>query len=151
MIKSRGDENMQKVFILEDDSKCFGVIDWLKMNNTVKHVKNIEGAVTFFEFEDGLSWYDKMIFDASLPASMILHKDENEMIEYNEALNGIDLLYDNFERWELDKIPNRIAILTAFDNAVSEYSKMKKLQDRVCIISKNSNDLIREIQKFLDM
>ena len=139
-----------KIFILEDDSNCEGVIDWLKGNHdVVKVVKNIEDAAYYLEYEGEYREYDKFIMDASLPGAVILHLDGTET-KYNGALNGIDYMLDIFPNLGIELQANKVAILTAFAAYVKEYLGFKIEADSIRIIDKNDNRLKNNLQKFLE-
>lgn len=140
-----------KIFILEDDSSCSAVIEWLKdRSDKVKLAKNIEDAAYFLEYEDEYKNYDKFIMDASLPGATILHLDGTEK-KYNGALNGIDFMLDNFLELGIELKANKVAILTAFAPHVKSYLNSKKEQYTIKIIDKNDNHLKNRLQEFLDM
>lgn len=139
-----------RILVLEDDKYCIGVIHWLEArNDKITLVENIEDAVYTLEYDEGVGNYDKIIFDASLPAASVIHED-GRVKDYNGALNGIDLIVENFYHWGLDKKSNVIVILTAFDKFVNEYMKGKLESENVRVISKNSDDLPKQLLDFLN-
>ena len=139
-----------KVFILEDDVNCSPIIRWIRENFEVEYKRNIEDAIFYLEYEEGCEQCDKYIFDASVPGAEIIHKDGTEE-SYNSALNGIDFMISCFERLGLGEKGKKVAVLSAFDVRVREYTIPDNIRDKVDVISKNDNDLIRMLQKFLDI
>lgn len=136
-----------KIFVLEDDSDCYGVIKWLQdSTNSIMHAKNLEDACYFLQYEEPYRDYDKFIMDASVPAASVIHPDGRQT-EYNGLYNGIDYIADNFEGLGIDL--NRVAILTAFALQVEEYVAKKYPNYAIKIISKNDGDLTKRLQEFL--
>lgn len=141
--------NDMKIFVLEDDSECCGVIKWLQnSDNNIKIAKNLEDASYYLEYEDEESYrdYDKFLMDASIPAASVLHSDGTQT-EYNDLYNGIDYIADNFKGLGIDM--KRVAILTAFALQVEEYLAKKYPDYSIRIISKNDGDLTKQLQEFL--
>lgn len=136
-----------KIFVLEDDGDCCGVIKWLEdSTNSIKLVKNLEDASYYLEYEEFYGDYDKFLMDASVPAASVLHPDGRQT-EYNDLYNGIDYIADNFEGLGIDM--GRVAILTAFALQVEEYLAKKYPDNFIRIISKNDGDLTKRLQEFL--
>lgn len=136
------------VFMLEDDVSCNGVIAWLRASgHTVRVVRTIEDAAYYLVYEKEYKNYDKFIFDASLPAATIIQFDGTE-VAYNGALNGIDFMADSF--LDLGINMNKVAILTAFEIMAREYLNLIYKDIQVNLISKNDNDLSRQLIEFLD-
>ena len=139
-----------KIFILEDDSNCSGVIEWLKNGGeTVKVVKRLEDLAYFLEYEEQYRDYDKFIMDASLPSAMILHMNGTEE-KYVGALNGIDYILDNFPNLGIELLADRVVILTAFAQQTEKYFRSKQVSCAVSIIDKNDNDLKNLLKNFLE-
>lgn len=138
-----------KVFILEDDEKCSEVIEWIMGIFDVEYVKTIEDATSFLEYEQGIEQCDKYIFDASVQAANIIHQDGIEEA-YNGALNGIDFMISCFERLGLGDKGKKVIVLSAYDVMVKNYNIPGEIRNKVQIISKNSNDLIKMLQDFLE-
>ncbi|MCM1230987.1 MAG: hypothetical protein NC489_12720 [Ruminococcus flavefaciens] len=137
-----------KIFVLEDDYNCKGVISWLRgKSNVIKVVETIEDAYYYVEYENAYQYYDKFILDASLPGASVICPDGTEK-EYNGALNGIDFVIDTFLKSDADL--HNITILTAFATQVEAYLKSKGNDRNIRIINKNDNDLTRRLQDFLD-
>lgn len=139
-----------KVFILEDDVKCNPIIEWIKESFEVKYTRYIEDAVYYLEYEGGSDQCDKYIFDASVTEAKIIHSDGTEEI-FNGALNGIDFMISCFQRLRLSEKGKKVAVLSAFDVMVKNYVIPDAICDKVEIISKNNNDLIRALQNFLEI
>lgn len=136
-----------KIFVLEDDSDCCGVIKWLQdSTNSIELVKNLEDASYYLEYEELYRDYDKFLMDASVPAASVLHPDGRQM-EYNDLYNGIDYIADSFKELGIDM--NKVAILTAFALQVEEYLAEKYPDYSIRIISKNDGDLTKRLQEFL--
>ena len=142
-----------KIFFLDDSVECKNIAEWLSVNHDVKYVKTIEETFTYIQFENGLNITDKFIIDASLDAGALYYYDNGEFIqkEYNGVLNGLDMIIDNFHRWGLNESKNKVAVLTAFDGAVKNYNIPGEIRKNITILSKNSDDIVREIQHFLNM
>lgn len=138
-----------KVFILEDDVNCSAIIEWIKGIFDVKYVKNIEDAAYYLEYEEGIEQCDKYIFDASVPAACIIHKDGIEET-YNGALNGIDFMISCFEKLGLGDMGKKVIVLSAYDAMAKKHNIPEEIRDKVQILSKNSNDLIMMLQDFLE-
>lgn len=138
-----------KVFILEDDVNCNPIIQWIGESFEVKYTSNIEDAAYYLEYEQGIEQCDKYIFDASVPAACIIHKDGVEET-YNGALNGIDFMISCFRRMGLGDNGKKVVVLSAFDVMVKNHNIPKEIRDKVQVISKNSNDLIKMLHDFLD-
>ncbi len=138
-----------KVFILEDDVICNPIIQWIEESFEVKYCRNIEDAAYYLEYEEGSEQCDKYIFDASVPAAVVFHKDGTEET-YDSALNGIDFMISCFDRLGLGEKGKKVIVLSAFDTMVRAYKIPDNICDKVEIISKNSNDLIRMLQYFLE-
>lgn len=137
-----------KIFVLEDDYNCNGVINWLRnKSDKIQIVETIEDAFYYLEYEDIYRDYDKFILDASLREASVLYPNGAEK-EYNGALNGIDFVVDNFENIGIDL--NKIVILTAFVVQVTDYLKLNNNYKKLKIIDKNDNDLTKRLQEFLD-
>lgn len=139
-----------KVFILEDDVNCIPIIEWIEKSFEVKYVKNIEDAAYYLEYEGGCDKCDKYIFDASVPGAEIIHIDGSTEI-YDYALNGIDFMISCFQRFRLGEKGKKVAVLSAFDLMVKNYGIPKEICDKVDVISKNDNDLIKALQNFLEI
>lgn len=138
-----------RIFILEDDSDCSKVIEWIKSrNDEVKVAKNMEDMAYFLEYEEEYRQYDKFVMDASLPGATILHLDGEEA-EYDGALNGIDYMLDNFSEMGIELRKDRVAILTAFANKVHAYLEAKGYSHSIKIIDKNDNQLKTQLKNFL--
>lgn len=139
-----------RIFILEDDSSCSGIIEWFKRRrNEVKLASNIEDMAYYLEYEEEYRKYDKFILDASLPGAVILHLNGEEA-EYNGALNGIDYMLDNFSELGIELREDRVVILTAFANKVGVYLDTKLPGHSIRIIDKNDNQLKKHLREFLD-
>ena len=138
-----------KVFILEDDVNCNPIIQWIEESFEVKYARNIEDAAYYLEYEDGIAQCDKYIFDASVPAACVIHKDETEET-FNGALNGIDFMISCFKRLGLGDTRKKVVVLSAFDVMVKNYNIPEEIHNKVQVISKNSNDLIKMLHDFLD-
>ena len=139
-----------KIFILEDDGNCSGVIEWLmNRGDTVKVVKRLEDLAYYLEYEEQYRDYDKFIMDASLPSATILHMDGTEE-KYVGALNGIDYILDNFPNLGIELLADRVVILTAFAQQTEKYLRSKQVSCAVGIIDKNDNDLKKLLQNFLE-
>ena len=138
-----------KVFILEDDANCSAIVEWIREIFDVEYVKNIEEATYYLEYEGGIEQCDKFIFDASVPAACIIHKDGEEE-SYNGALNGIDFMISCFEKMGLGEENKKVIVLSAFEIMVRNYNIPEEIRDKVRIISKNDNDLIKMLQDFLE-
>ncbi len=137
-----------KIFVLEDDDKCNGIITWFQDSaNSVKVVRTIEDATYYLEYEEEYKEYDKFILDASLLSASILHVD-GEQKEYNGALNGIDFMMDIFPKLGIDM--HNVSILTAFENVVRSYLNANYADISINIINKNDGDLTRRLLDFLD-
>lgn len=139
-----------KVFILEDEVSCGPIIEWIKYRFDVVHAKNIEDATYYLEYEEENIQCDKFIFDASVPAATVTHIDGEEET-FNGALNGIDYMISCIRRLVLDRPGNKIAVLTAFDLQVKKYPIPENMREKIKIISKNDNDLVKLLQNFLDL
>lgn len=138
-----------KIFVLEDDDSCYGVIQWLQGNrNVVQHVKNLEDTSYYLEYEEIYKHYDKFLMDASVPAASILHPDDTEA-DYNGLYNGIDYITDNFKRLEIAW--DKVAIFTAYALQVEEYLTRKYPDCPIRIINKNDRDLTKRLQEFLNL
>lgn len=138
-----------KIFILEDDSDCSDIIDWVKnKKDIVKVAKNIEDMAYYLEYEEEYRIYDKFIMDASLPGAQILHMNGGES-EYNGILNGIDYMLDNFPKLGIELRKEKVAILTAFANKASAYLNLKLQGNTINIIDKNDNQLKTHLKDFL--
>lgn len=137
-----------KIFVLEDDPECNGVIEWLQdKTDTIKIARTIEDASYYLEYEDSYRNYDKFLLDASLPAASVLHQDGCTK-DYYGSYNGIDFMMDNFSTLEID-IRN-VAILTAYAPQVKKYIDSKFSHWSIKIIYKNDNDLTKQLQDFLN-
>ena len=146
----RPEDKIVNIFILEDDSSCSGVIEWLrKKGDIVKVVKKLEDLSYYLEYEEQYRKYDKFIMDASLPGATILHIDGTEK-KYVGALNGIDYILDNFPNLGIEPLADRVAILTAFAQQTEKYLRSKQVSRTVSIIDKNDNDLKNLLQNFLE-
>ncbi len=138
------------IFILEDDSNCSGVIEWLKRkSDEVKVATNIEDMAYYLEYEEKYRKYDKFIMDASLKGAVILHLNGEEA-EYNGALNGIDYMLDNFSELGIELREDKVAILTAFANKVNVYLESKCHSNSLKVIDKNDNQLKKQLRDFLN-
>lgn len=136
-----------RIFVLEDDSDCYGVIKWLQdSTNSIKIAKNLEDASYYLEYEEIYRNYDKFLMDASLPGASVLHLDGNQM-DYNGLYNGIDYTIDSFTGLGIDM--SKVAILTAFALQVEEYLAKKYPDYSIRIINKNDGDLTKRLQEFL--
>lgn len=136
-----------KIFVLEDDGECCGVINWLQdSTNSIKLVKNLEDVCYYLEYEKLYRNYDKFLMDASVPAASVLHPDGRQT-EYNDLYNGIDYMADSFEELGIDM--SKVAILTAFALQVEGYLAEKYPDYSIRIISKNDGDLTKRLQEFL--
>lgn len=138
-----------KVFILEDEVSCNPIIEWIECRFDVVHAKNIEDATYHLEYQGENIKCNKFIFDASVPAATVIHMDGEKEI-FNGALNGIEYMISCIQRMALDRPGNRIAVLTAFDLQVKKYSIPEKMQEKIKIMSKNDNDLVKLLQNFLE-
>ncbi len=139
-----------KIFILEDDGNCSGVIEWLKnRSDEIKLVKNLEDACYFLEYEAGYTAYDKFIMDASLPGAKILHCNGKEK-KYMGALNGIDYIFNTFPDLGIELKKEKVAILTAFAPQAKTYMQLNNYKDTVQIINKNDNHFKTVLQDFLE-
>lgn len=139
-----------KVFILEDDMNCKPIIEWIEKSFEVVHKKNIEDAAYYLEYEGGDEQCDKYIFDASVPMAEIIHPDGSTDI-YDGTLNGIDFMISCFQRLKLDEKGKKVAVLSAFDQKVRDGGIPDEIRDKVEVISKNDNDLIKMLHDFLEM
>ena len=136
-----------KIFVLEDDSNCYGVIEWLQdSTNSIKLVKNLEDASYYLEYEEAYRNYDKFLMDASVPAASVLHLDGSQM-DYNGLYNGIDYTIDSFKGLGIDM--SKVAILTAYALQVKGYLAIKYPDYAIRIINKNDGDLTKRLQEFL--
>lgn len=136
-----------KIFVLEDDSDCNGVIKWLQDSiNSVRLVKNLEDASYCLEYEEIYRNYDKFLMDASVPAASVFHPDGSQS-DYNGLYNGIDYIADRFEELGVDM--SKVAILTAYALSVEEYLAKKYPDFSIRIINKNDGDLTKRLQEFL--
>ncbi len=138
-----------KVFILEDEVSCDPIIEWIECRFDVVHAKNIEDATYYLEYEGENIQCNKFIFDASVPAATVTHIGGKEET-FNGALNGIDYMISCIQRLVLDKPGNKIAVLTAFDLQVKKYPIPEIMREKIEIISKNDNDLVKLLQNFLE-
>ena len=116
----------------------------------MKYTKNIEDAAFYLEYEGGSNQCDRYIFDASVPAAEIIHSDGKEET-YNKALNGIDFMLSCFQRLGLGEKGKKVAALSAFDVMVKNYKIPDEIRDKVEVISKNDNDLIKMLKNFLEI
>ena len=136
-----------KIFVLEDDSNCYGVIKWLQdSTNSIKLVKNLEDASYYLEYEGAYRNYDKFLMDASVPAASVLHFDGSQT-DYNGHYNGIDYITDSFKGLGIDM--NKVAILTAYAPQIEKYLVSKYPDYSIRIINKNDGDLTKRLQEFL--
>lgn len=136
-----------RIFVLEDDSDCYGVIKWLQdSTNSIKIAKNLEDASYYLEYEETYRDYDKFLMDASVPGASVLHLDGNQT-DYNGLYNGIDYTIDSFTELGIDM--GKVAILTAYALQVGEYLAIKYPDYNIRIINKNDGDLTKQLQKFL--
>ncbi len=137
-----------KIFFLEDDDKCNGIVTWLRDSaNSVKVVRTIEDAAYYLEYEEEYREFDKFILDASLLGASILHVD-GEQKEYNGALNGIDFMMDIFPKLGIDM--QNASILTAFESMARNYLNVNYADISINIINKNDSDLTRRLLDFLN-
>lgn len=137
------------VFILEDEVSCGPIIEWITYRFDVVHAKNIEDATYYLEYEKENIQCDKFIFDASVPAATVIHMD-GEKETFNGALNGIEYMISCIQRMGLDRPGIKIAVLTAFDLQVKKYPIPENMREKIEIISKNDNDLVKLLQNFLE-
>lgn len=136
-----------KIFVLEDDSNCCGVIEWLQnSDNNIKIAKNLEDASYYLEYVELYMDCDKFLMDASVPAASVLHPDGSQA-NYNDLYNGIDYTIDSFTGLGIDM--SKVAILTAYAQSVQEYLAKKYPDYSIRIISKNDGDLTKRLQEFL--
>lgn len=141
--------NKMKIFILDDDANCSPIIEWIEESFEVEYTKNIEDAVYYLEYEGGSNQCDKFIFDASVPKAVVVHEDGSEEA-YDSDLNGIDFMISCFVRLGLSENGKNVAVLSAYDLMVKNYDIPEEIRDKVEIISKNDNDLIKRLQDFLE-
>lgn len=139
-----------KVFILEDEVSCGPIIEWIAYSFDVVHAKTIEDAAYYLEYEGENIQCSKFIFDASVPAATVIHMDGEEET-FNGELNGIDFMISCIHQMELDRPGNKIAVLTAFDLQVKNYPIPENMKEKIEIISKNDNDLVKLLQNFLEL
>lgn len=143
------------ILILEDDPVAFDKIDYLRAcGYKVWHAQNLLDVAYYLEHKPGLAFFDKIMFDVSVPIEKFSFFHNNE-IEYGKkyALSGFEFVIENHNVFEEYIQKENIALITAFKVTLFDkikYGKDRQILEDIKILDKGSDDFMMELLSFLN-
>ena len=146
------------IFVVEDDQYSLRVADFLSAESNGGHKVDIatelDSTAYFLEYEPGISAYDCLVFDLSLPNGAVRHIDGKER-RYDSALSGLEFILQNYDNLFREPVEEgRVAILTAYtirmEDEVRNNPRSKDIISKITQISKLANNALEELVTYIN-